>query len=532
MINTTTSDIIEWSREINKKFKANSSLMDTLKSDCESQLETEKKWIDEFLSSGIHNLTQITSVSSYLLLKDTNVQNLENTFGKRKQNASIHELAVLAFGINQLRFRIPNFPYTLAAIENKKDYSIYQLKTTLGLSSSYSDFIKTATYSQFLPVFIQLVFAIKHGKSALGFTHYNLSPASISIKKLDTPHYITYDDDVIVLSSLIPIINSFESSHIYATNSEGRKVSLGCTDSKMVKFGILRDRVFPMTDIYKLVIETYKGCGDEHIKSIISEIFKYFNSKEAICDVVLSQSVLKYALPPTPMTRGYNLEDFVSYLSDLADDGVFSKTVFSSEGYSKTSPIPFYKPYHDIVGSEKLEFSGAFDTHRHLTSFVNSISGTSSSSVANAKAVLKTFTSSYIKGFTSDVSLFQDSLKTLTQSFDAVKVLVERNNSKIYNAVSKDENASIELIDDSLSAFEKFVYNVKCFKYLITLYWTKTSETPRPVLTKLSLFEKGVTTISQKFSFILSKIGEIAGHDSCVSNELGKRITDGLLFLK
>ena len=249
----------------------------------------------------------------------------------------VHELIVGLFGTNQLRKQIPNFSFVLGGFkcsppivdpstkqvvswclnnDNPVNYILYE---NVVPSIGGTTFMATATVTQFLDFYTQMVYAIRTGQ-AIDFTHYDLHADNVLKREmLDKAgnkvaafqiHYVTERGDEYFSTDFISTIIDYGYSHIKV-----RDVDLGVSGFEYAF--ILPDRSWPFFDLYKLLLFLAKdayGAGNLPVFREAAKIFRFFNAEENIVDVIAEQYSLRYGLPLTDITANLKIDDYVTFI--------------------------------------------------------------------------------------------------------------------------------------------------------------------------------------------------------------------------
>ncbi|AYV86114.1 MAG: protein kinase [Solivirus sp.] len=224
--------------------------------------------------------------------------------GKDEADEQIHEYFVGAFGTNSLRDYIPNFSYVLGLFKcsppyvdsfttgdgtslskaitycqnndpnNLVDYIIYENvgapSSVPGQASSptsskegapsLEDFIRTATFNQFLNVFVQIILALQVAYEKIDFTHGDLHDNNILIKRLPSPIAIPYEIGTgeskrtyYVVTDTVAMIIDYGRSHIKYNSQMYYPYKPRDYGYNGVNIGIYPNRSYPIMDIFKIL---------------------------------------------------------------------------------------------------------------------------------------------------------------------------------------------------------------------------------------------------------------------------------------
>lgn len=162
----------------------------------------------QIVRNKMSSITKFTLANFQFIVKST------NDFVKKKEN--IHEAFIGTKVINNLIKYIPNFSY-IFGLYQKDDY--YNLITEYIEGQTFLDYIKSNfIFKEYLLILIQLSLALQVAQNHCAFTHYDLSPWNIIIKRLEKPikidYILKYDKIIRVKTNIIPIIIDYGKSHV------------------------------------------------------------------------------------------------------------------------------------------------------------------------------------------------------------------------------------------------------------------------------------------------------------------------------
>jgi len=331
----------------------------------------------------------------------------------------LHEGVVRIFGLNSLRFETHAFPFLMGIEETtsqppppppkkrgrgcKKvletavvvaspprkvrlcsEY-IPESVTTLKISLSSSSF---GGAGEFLSIILQTALSLKAANDENSFTHYNLNTENVLLRKVSSEvFYIPYSRGNYFVASggNVVLFSDFSRSHATLKNSEMRSVSFGLdvpSGTDLISCGVFRDRPNPMTDVYKLLLHSYKDTTDTAVKSCISELLKYFNQTETPDQIISAQEDITFLyLPLTTKTRAYSLDEFITYTAscisrkkwNISGDPIFVEPDYvppkSSTASLKNRDKCFSLPY----GSKILPVGAGLTSKWELVDYYSSV---------------------------------------------------------------------------------------------------------------------------------------------------------------
>jgi serine/threonine protein kinase len=256
----------------------------------------------------------------------------------------IHEIFIGLYGTNKLRKYIPNFSFILGGLRCSppryipREDTIYFAESNKDFYHILYEFIQGNTlkkelekieFSQFLNIFLQILFALQFAFDKIKFTHYDLHYENIIIRTpFDSEFFIPYIvDDVIyyIKTNCIATIIDYGFSYIQIDN-----INYGRHDLNYL--GINADKSFPMYDIYKLLLFSMKGVGDENSKIFqeMVKIFEFFSTEDPkiqLNELSNPDKNLMYNLPSYDKYLKFEHIDLINYIMENFDtsDIVYDK---------------------------------------------------------------------------------------------------------------------------------------------------------------------------------------------------------------
>jgi hypothetical protein len=279
------------------------------------------------------------AIESHLTYKGKSQKLIIKTLHKLEKYAMqsiLHEGIVGLKALNELRnnFSIPNFAYIYgvflcypAEIKNNK------LMSFCGTSSSSSmekegmtkkgkkekvyhviyehiegeileDAVKSMSFSEFMNMYIQVLLALSSAQLYFSYSHYDLHPGNIIMKKVSSTFYVPYflrEDKIYFEAFTLPTIIDFGSSYVKVNNK-----SYGY---EHLSQNIFRDRMMPLFDAYTLLMSCLDIAMEDNIPlyNNIRELYFYFNKNaKSVSEQVINQfegePELFYHLPYTKNT--------------------------------------------------------------------------------------------------------------------------------------------------------------------------------------------------------------------------------------
>jgi hypothetical protein len=246
-----------------------------------------------------------------------------------------HEMIVGLYGTNKLRKYIPNFAYVYGGFKcspplidpetkkvvswclNDRNAVNYVLYEYIHPAVSFEDYLKTCTGTQFLNIYVQIMYALRLGLKLIDFCHYDLHHKNILLRKLTTiegPFQIAYETEhgvEYIVTDLIPTIIDYGYAHIVLEGGQ----HLG--KNGLVPFSIFSYRSNIMHDLYKLLMFCLMTSYKYENHSVIIEatkIFRFFNQTEEPQSALNEQMIVRYAFPLNETTNNITIDDLASYI--------------------------------------------------------------------------------------------------------------------------------------------------------------------------------------------------------------------------
>ena len=241
-----------------------------------------------------------------------------------------HEAVVGLFSINKLREFVPNFAYTLGAFgctapivnnrtakvegwcssDQAKDSPVLYIALENIKSISFSEFLKTGSSEDFIKYLVQILYALSVAYARIRFTHYDLHPGNILLRKLPRVTQIRYGSTAYINTEYIPTIIDFGFSHVVENG-----MNLGHFGQEI--YGVNYNEAYPMFDVYKLLLmcgEQARLSGNDAILNTVARLYTFFNRKDDIITALREQRELYYSLPRLPYYVGLNYASFLRYV--------------------------------------------------------------------------------------------------------------------------------------------------------------------------------------------------------------------------
>ena len=255
-------------------------------------------------------------------------------------NDLTHEGFTGLFGLNKLKYKVPNFAEVFGVIRGgapeldakgnvvsllsknvsaKVPYVIYE---NVFPSVSFRSYLSTATPAQFHSCVAQMLYATQTAFEKIGFTHYDAHYENWLVRDtpdFDKPFSIRYKDhrrrkEVFVTSvNVMTCIDYGMATFKY----EGRQMSV--MQPFLVKYGVTVNPN-PMYDAYKLIMFSAMEAQKKNNVPVyreIERIFPFFNQRETLAQALAGQEKYLFSLPN--LAPSVSLYDLIDYIRDVCD---------------------------------------------------------------------------------------------------------------------------------------------------------------------------------------------------------------------
>ena len=146
---------------------------------------------------------------------------VKNTKDDSKRREHIHETFIGLTCINELLKDIPNFIYNFGKYETQTEINVITEYIT---GQTFQEYINSDSFcmSEYIFIFLQICLALHVAQRKYCFTHNDLTPWNIIIKKLKEPIYvdyiINYKKVIRIKTDIVPIIIDYGKSHVIYNN--------------------------------------------------------------------------------------------------------------------------------------------------------------------------------------------------------------------------------------------------------------------------------------------------------------------------
>lgn len=302
----------------------------------------------------IQNLHQIgaESINGYAFLGD--FDGIKNFFVEKvAQNPLndllIHELVVGLYGTNKLREFIPNFSYIYGGFkcsppiidpetkkiaswcldnENTVNYVLYE---NVAPAISVYDYVDNCSASEFLNVYMQVLYSLRLAHKMIDYTHYDLHGENVLVRtpKNTTGQFqIDYDTEKgkeYITSDVVSTFIDYGSSHIKTEDiiDQNKGIILKGQDfgvHGLIPYSIYPNRSFILYDAYRLLISCMGRAYDKHNDDVLNEgikILKFFNTVEDPITVINSSN--SSILPLIEKVEKLSLDDLITHIRSVCN---------------------------------------------------------------------------------------------------------------------------------------------------------------------------------------------------------------------
>lgn len=247
----------------------------------------------------------------------------------------IHETFIGLFGTNQLRRDIPNFLYVYGGFQsfgplfdsfpNKVLFRnfpeghpvFYLLLENVSPQETLESYCSSCSATQFLEVYLQVLYALRWAHRTCDFTHYSLTPNNVLLclfsshdksSRFSLP-YETEKGREYLETDRLAILFDFRKSHI-TYQGEHYGYSLGIDQF------IFPQRSFPLHDAYQLLCSSLAEmmkAGNPAL-SELRRLLTFFNSVDSLETILTMEEPLGYSLPLTPEMTSVSLDHFLTFI--------------------------------------------------------------------------------------------------------------------------------------------------------------------------------------------------------------------------
>ena len=312
----------------------------------ENLIAVSPEW-KNYLKSYITNLKKIrvnsvTGDAYYSDLKNSNNNTVANKLfvikeAQEKVNnlTVLHESMVGMLALNNLRKTIPNFACIYGffncgnTINNdlcrNDEYINHIIYENIDNSKSMGDIIKEKSINseKYLQYLIQFLYALKIANEKYKFTHYDLHPGNILVRKIPQVSLIKYkinNRDIYVKTDEIVTFIDYGFSYVEG-KFDNIPYKLGCNEF-FYNNCVYSDKDFLIHDVFKFIAfsmyDSYlKG---DYMQDLMIPLLSYF----IIPDQTLSyqQILVKlkrslFSAPYNDQTKNFNIDQFIDYVLEL-----------------------------------------------------------------------------------------------------------------------------------------------------------------------------------------------------------------------
>lgn len=241
-----------------------------------------------------------------------------------------HEAIIMREITNDFRQILPNFLYLYSQFGASPAFIDPHDKRVLswGLHSgsevnylllervsdvTFKDELVSCTPDKFLRIYMQVLLAIRFASSKYNFTHYNLLPENIALRRLDETIQINYDTDQgtkYLTTDVVAVITNFTCAH---AEKNGRIYGRNGLSAKFVS----PDQSLPISDAYQLLMSSLfeaRRNNNESLMTTLKSLYRFFNETTDPADVLDDQAKQFFRLPVTKRTKSLTLDSYLQYV--------------------------------------------------------------------------------------------------------------------------------------------------------------------------------------------------------------------------
>jgi hypothetical protein len=298
---------------------------------------------ESYRNTRIHNwfrdLTQIGEPSTNGIAMSGSLEDFSNAFvikspQKNTSDDLMHEVFVGMFGTNKLRDYIPNFAYVYGGFKctppiidevTKKVTSwcsgdgptvTYVIYENIFPSITLRQYLKDCTITEFLSVFMQILYSLELAYRKIDYTHYDLHTENVLMRQLTNRvgnfsiRYQTERGWEYLNSNRVATFIDYGFNHIQVNGQH-----YGVTG--LEENSIFYEESWIMYDVYKLLMTCAADSSENQpVFDEIGKIFRFFNVTESLYSAIDSQAKSFYALPKNNKTKNVTIYDLTTFIRE------------------------------------------------------------------------------------------------------------------------------------------------------------------------------------------------------------------------
>ena len=246
--------------------------------------------LDAHSQEGLIYKTDIVSENSEIIIK-------VNKNSKMYRNLYL-EYFVGVMAINNLRYKIPTFVGTLGALisprkmllashRGEKLFVMYEKVEGKDLSSMLSD--NEISFEEYIIIFFQILLSLEVAQRECKFTHFDLHPGNVMIKRIVRYEYeVCLDENIFVINTdLLPVIIDFGFTTVVVDDR-----TIGRSNFEV--YGMM-DYMVQGYDMYKFLIYSAR-YAESKLKKQIYDLFMFYGSDDYYNIVVREKEGIKEAV--------------------------------------------------------------------------------------------------------------------------------------------------------------------------------------------------------------------------------------------
>lgn len=318
---------------------------------------------NERIREYIKNLSQIGDISNRGNVIGDDFFVLKSPRSLEDPDELLHEAMVAFSALNELRNLIPNFSYVYGIVKCSPPYVTdereviawcntnklpvsYVIYEKIEKSESFESFCKNKNCNLgiFMENYLQIVLSLREAQKQFKFSHNDLHSQNVLIKiypekKFEIPYNTENGKEYLLSNGTVATIIDYGSSHIELQNEKGEIFHFGNIIGDLTPYGIYRDKMNPIIDVYKLLcfcllsmLENNDKCFNE-----CKDILFYFNKSEDPITIINKQKNRNFFINYDSKTFNFNIDKYISFLREYLILRGYNDPLRSS--YSKENKV-------------------------------------------------------------------------------------------------------------------------------------------------------------------------------------------------
>ena len=248
----------------------------------------------------------------------------------------LHEWFVGTFGLNSVRQIVPNFAYIMGAFmcsppivdgdkrvlawcNNETSPVSYVVYENIQPAVDLRQYVATCSFTNFLSMFLQTLYALQVAYQVCNFTHYDLHDENVLVRQITD----LADGDIV----LIPYETETGQIEYLKAPAVATVIDYGLSHIKykgehygvydLTPYGVRPQKAFPLHDAYKLLLmsmRSMEAAGNTSCFDGCRNIVSFFNSSETAEQIIDGQLDSYYYLPFTAETGSRTHYDLTRHI--------------------------------------------------------------------------------------------------------------------------------------------------------------------------------------------------------------------------